>query len=389
VGFGFLRHARSRKGRGLFRKAPDPREVGDRLARLARRMLKDRVARAGAKQDKYIVELKLHPAAPVATLVVLPDGELELRIDDAMLGPGYHAHAIDNVGPILDELDYVWTEPVDFAARQRAMCSWLADELRDIPGLRVGIPDTRRFHIDAPVLTALGPRDDAWRHAVLADPMVARDAFAWFEQGAGREPLSRALLAMSLEVPWREPLDADERELMTAVDEDLRAARKADPALPLPYAEWKELLVHLGIDDEDVSAKAGDREPVLGYRRHDLEIELSGGWRVVIPGSLVGRWEDEGAKFWATDGDRLVEFSSLTVDDERDSEKLLAVAPEHHEVVARISEPARHGRAEAYEENGTAILIGLMAHAPHVGILTCKGGTRDWALATWRSLRQK
>src|SRR6185503_9999811 len=32
VGFGILRHARSRKGRGLFRKAPDPREVGDRLA---------------------------------------------------------------------------------------------------------------------------------------------------------------------------------------------------------------------------------------------------------------------------------------------------------------------------------------------------------------------
>jgi hypothetical protein len=34
-------------------------------------------------------------------------------------------------------------------------------------------------------------------------------------------------------------------------------------------------------------------------------------------------------------------------------------------------------------------VIGLMCVAPHVGILTCKGGSQDWALATWRSLRRK
>ena len=88
------------------------------------------------------------------------------------------------------------------------------------------------------------------------------------------------------------------------VHEDLRAARKADPALPLPYAEWAELLKHLGSDDKEITAQAGDRESALGYRRYDLEVELSGGWRIVIPGSFVGHWEDEGAKYWATDGDR-------------------------------------------------------------------------------------
>jgi hypothetical protein len=31
-------------------------------------------------------------------------------------------------------------------------------------------------------------------------------------------------------------------------------------------------------------------------------------------------------------------------------------------------------------------VIGLVTDAPHVGILTCKGGERAWALATWRSL---
>jgi hypothetical protein len=388
VGFGIHRIARSRKGRGLFRKAPDPREVGDRLGRLARRMLRDALVRSGTKQDRYIAELRLHPAA-TATLVVQPDGEIALKGETSALGPGYYAYLIERITPILDELDYAWTDTFDVAATQAAICAWLAAELRSEGQARIGLPDTRRFRIDAPVLTALGPRDAAWRDAVLADPQHARDAFAWWDSGPGREELARALLALSLEVPWREPLDKDERELMSNVDEDLRAARKADPALPLPYAEWKELLKHLGIEDDDVNAKAGDREPTLGYRRHELEVELSGDWRIVIPGSFVGHWEDEGAKYWATDGDRAIEFSSLTANDEHDSAKLLAVAPERYEVLERLVDGNRHGRAEAHVEDEVPIVIGLMCVAPHVGILTCKGGTRDWALATWRSLRRE
>jgi hypothetical protein len=388
VGFGIHRIARSRKGRGLFRKAPDPREVGDRLGRLARRMLRDGVKRAGAKQDRYIVELQLHPAA-TATLTVQPDGELALKGDISALGPGYCAHLIERVAPILDELDYAWTEPWNRAATEEEICAWLVGELFGKDQVRIGLPDTRRFRIDAPVLMPLGPRDETWRDAVLADPMHARHSFAWWETGPGREELSRALLALSFEVPWREPLDKDERELMSNVDEDLRAARKADAALPLPYAEWKQMLMHLGIEDEDVNEKARDWKATLGYRRHDLEVELSGDWRIVIPGSFVGHWEDDGAKYWATDGDRAIEFSSLTANDEHDSAKLLAVAPERYPVLERIADNERHGRAEAHVEDEIPIVIGLMCVAPHVGILTCKGGSQDWALATWRSLRRK
>jgi hypothetical protein len=386
--FGIDVRARSRKGKGLFRKAPDPREVGERLGRLARRMLKDGVARAGTKQDRYIVELVLHPAASVATLTVQPDGEITLRGDTSALGPGYHAQLVDRVTPILDELDYVWTEPFSLAATQAAMCTWFADQLRGDGQVRVGVPASRRFHVDAPVLTMLGPRDAAWRAEVIADPAKAADAFAWWGTGPGREPLARALVALAFEVPWREPLDKDERELMTEVDEDLRAARKADPTLPLPWPEWKEMLMHLGIEDEDVNEKVGDRKPSLGYRRYDLEIELAGGWRVVVPGSFVGHWEEETSRYWATDGDRAIEFSSFTAGTEHDSAKLLAVAPEQHDVVERLAEGTRHGRAEAFVDNETPVVVGLMTDAPNVCILTCKGGTREWALSTWRSLQR-
>lgn len=386
VGFRTDHVARSRKGKGLFRRGPDAKDVADRLGWLARRTLRDVFARAGTRDDRFIVELKLHDAAPVASLIVEPDATLVMRADASALGPGYVAHLAERIAPILDELDYVWAEPVDLAALQATTCTWIADQLRGAGQVRFGVPDKRRFRIAAPVLTPLGPRDEAWRAAVLADPMHAADVLPWWDTGPGRDERARALLSIAFEVPWREPLDDAERELMTRVDEQLRAARKAAPALALPWPEWEELLAHLGIEDEDISARAGERAPMLGYRRHDLEIDLSGGWRVVVPGSLVGRWEDDGAKYWATDGDRAIEFSSLTAPDETDSAKLLAVAPEHHPVVERIADGDRCGRAEAYEDSGVPILIGLMTRAPHVGILTVKGGTQDWALATWRSL---
>ncbi|NVB81729.1 MAG: hypothetical protein HOV81_25265 [Kofleriaceae bacterium] len=385
MGFGIDRRARSRKGRGLFRKAPDPREVGDRFGRLMRRMFKLALTRAGWGKERYVAELVLFAGAPSVTFVVGSDAELSLSGDAAPLGPAFIAELVDKLAPILDELDFVWTEPFDLARTQAAMCEWLAGELRGSEQVQFGV--TRRFRIDAPLIGPLGPRDAAWRDAVVADPSRAADAFPWWERGPGTLERARALIAMWNEVAWREPLDADERELMKSVDEDLRAARKADKNLALPWADWKELLALLGIEDEDVSEKAGTSPATIGYRRHDLEIELSGGWHVRLPGAMVGRWEDDGGRYWATDGDRAIEFTSFTVDGEGDSAKLLAVAPEAHPVVDRFVADGVHGRAEAFTDEDVPVVVGLVASAPHVGILTVKGGDQAWALSTWRSLR--
>lgn len=388
MGFGIDLRARSRKGRGFFRKAPDPRDVGDRFGRLFRRMYKDAVTHAGWKQDRYVAELVLFAGAPPMRFVVGSDAELAISGDAAPLGPAFIAELIERLAPILEELDFVWSEPFDLAATQAAMCAWLAEELRGAEQVRVGAPTTRRFRIDAPVLTPLGPRDTAWRDAVLADPARAADAFPWWENKPGHRERARALISMWSEVAWREPLDSAEREVMKAVDDDLRAARKADKDLALPWADWRELLANLGIDDEEVTEKAGTAESVIGYRRHDLDVELSGGWSVRLPGGMVGRWEDDGAKYWATDGDRAVEFTSLTITGATDSGKLLAVAEEANPVVDRFVEDQRHGRAEAFVDEEVPVVVGLVAAAPHVGILTIKGGDQAWALATWRSLQQ-
>lgn len=389
MAFGIDRLARSNKPRSgirsLFGKAPDATEVGERLARLARRMFKGEVTDATARR----VTLALHPGAPPVRIVVRPDGDLEVKATTSSVGPGYHADVIRRLSPILEELEYTWTnQEVDLRA---AMTRWLADQLATGTRL-VGMPE-RIFKIDAAVLTPTGPRDRAWVDAVIADPSRGADAFAWWSDGPGERERSRALLAMWHEVPWREPVDDAERTLMERVDADLTAARQANPALELPWAEWAELRMLIGADIDSELRERLNTEPaqdaMIGYRRHPMEVELTGGWTIELGGAFVGHWEDEDARWWATDGDRVVEFSSLTAGTETDSAKLLAVAPEHHPVIDRIADDTRCGRAEAYDDDDVHVVHGLMAAAPHVAIMTCKGTPADeaWALATWRSLR--
>jgi hypothetical protein len=390
VGFGIDRRARSRKGKGLFRRAPDPKQIGQRLAFLLLRM-KGVSSKQAQKDDRFVAEVTFHSKAPPARLVVNSDAELSVKAQTSTLGPGYHASVLAKLDPVLDELDFVWAEPEPDP--REGMCEWLASELATDDQVIIGLSEARTFVCDAPVMTPLGPRDEAWRAAVLADPMKAADAFPWWNSGKGYGDLANALLAMWQEVPWREPLDIAETDLMERVELQLAAA-KAAGVTELPYPEWAEILGWLGRDDKaatDIMKLAGERKATIGYRRFDMEIALSGGWVIQVPAAFAGRWEDEDARYLASDGQRALEFTSLTAEDETDSQKLLDVAPESHQVIDRFTDGARVGRAEASDEDDFHLVHGLVAHAPHVAILTLKGRKSDepWALKTWRSLRRE
>jgi hypothetical protein len=390
VDFGVDRRARSRKAKGglrsLFGKAPSGREVGERVARLVKRIFKGDVDEAGWKNDRFVAALALHPAAPRCKVIVETDADLVVRGSTAAIGPGYHAMILGKLAPLLDELDYAWVD--DDGDIPAAMTAWLAGRLREGP-VRLGVPEHRAFKLDAPVLTLMGPRDAAWRDAVIDDPARAADAFPWWRTGPGTRERSHALVEMWLDVPWREPFDPGELETMERVDANLRAAWRADPELELPFPEWALILEWLGVDDEVVPRvrERADGPATIGYRRYDMDVELSGGWSMTLPGSFITTWDEDDARFVATDGQRVVEFTSLTANGADDSDKLLAVAPEHHPVIARFAEDARRGRAEASIENNVRIVHGLMTSAPHVAILTIKNGDEAWALEMWRSLR--
>ena len=386
MGFSFERVARSRKARGglraLFGKPPTAAEVKDRLARLLPRAWRDAEVQVTAKAIRITLD-----GLPTFRLRVLPDGELVVH-GRADIGPALADEAIARMPPVLDELDYVWDDD-GFAPRGEAV-DWLADELR-AGATRVGMPEGRTFWVDAAVQTAMGPRDAAWRDAVLADPRAGADAFAWWERGPGQLERARALWAMWHEVPWREPVDKPERALMERVDADLIAAHAAAPALDLPYAEWADIIGFLG-DAERARAtrKRATGPATIGYRRFDMTVGLESGWSLRLPGAFVGAWEADNDRYWATDGARAVQVL-LVETTEADSAQLLAVAPPRYPVIEHTTDPDRHARAEMYTEDHVHVVHGIVAMAPHVAIFTFRGDARDhdWAVATWRTLRRR
>lgn len=342
--------------RAIFGKAPSAAELGQRLERLARRILRDAAVDVSAKK----VVVKFHPHAPTGRISVLPDGDLECSIDTFALGRGYHAHVLAQLQPLLDELDFVWTtddEP-DFLAHLREVAPTVT---------RIGIPVHREYIVDAPVLTALGPRDAAWQR----DPRP--DLWPWDRSGPGTRERCDALLAMWHEIPWREPLDPEEIAAMERVDRLLRVAH--DHQLDVPIAAWNELRGYLELEP---IAGATDAAPI-GYRRYDVISELDG-WKLRLPGSFLGGWKDD--VYVATDGERSLELATFAVDGEQlggehADDQLIEIAPPRFEVVAR-----KPGRRLEISEHA---VHGLVASAPHVAVLTCRG-PRAWGELVFRSL---
>ena len=389
---GFSIDRRAHKPKGLFRKAPDPQEIGDRLTRLVKRIEKKNVVRLARKQGQMLAEIEMHPGASPVRLMLDAEAVLSVRGDTGAIGPGYHADVIARVERILEEIDYKWadTEEADVPGR---MCAWLAGVLAGDGQIKIGIPPERVFLCDASVMTAAGPRDEAWRARVIANPREGADAFPWWKRGAGQAARARALHAMWFDIPWRAPIYPDESELLERVDGELREARAADPAIDLPYPEWALLMDFLELDTKhanEIRQRAGDREATIGYRRLDMDVELSG-WSMHLPGSFTGLWLDDGARYWASDGDRIVELTTFTADGETDSDRLLAIAEPQHAIIEQLVDGARRGRIEAHDEADVHMVTGLIASAPHVAILTFKVTPKDqaWALATWRSLRHE
>ena len=387
--FRFERRARSRKARIGLRswlgRPPEAREVAERLRRLAPRIWKGRDVAVSASD----VSVVLHPFAPALRLAVATDGDLVVSGEAGGVGPGYVDAALARLAPVLDELDYAWADagPPGSGVRDEIL-AWLAGELT-AGATRIGMPAGRRFAVDAAVQTAMGPRDAAWRDAVLADRSAGRDAFAWWDAGPGQPARSRALLAMWHEVPWRSPVDDDERAVIARVDADLVTAHAALGDAALPLAEWAEIAALLGDDERAAELRGRAAGPaVIGYRRFDMVVDVGGGWSITLPGAFVGRWEDGGERYWATDGRRVVEVERFETAD-GDADWLVDAAPPLHPVIERLSDGARRGRAEAHDEDEVHVVHGMVAAAPHVAMVTCRGAAADraWALATWRSLR--
>jgi hypothetical protein len=292
--------------------------------------------RLPADGDRAALRMRLHPAAGEVEILATEDGAVTAVGATAEVGPGYHTYLAHLLRRLGTEHDVAWAKAdVDagtgdltgfFESGRREdaevpLLAWLRDTLQracnqralggDPMSLIVSTSD--QFTVDGAIATALGPRDDAWLQAAVANPRVAIEIWPWFADATdARYLLNRALCLMWTEVRWRPAIEEGEPEV---VDEVLRLLRRAfplEPSLPYPWREWKALLDIAG--DRDPMRERVEREaaatadgPLIGYRRQPVRVEPTG-WQLTVPGSFATFRTDEELR--ASEGDRTITIAA-------------------------------------------------------------------------------
>jgi hypothetical protein len=253
--------------------------------------------------------VELHPAAPPLTIAATDDGRVTVHGETAVAGPGYHRFVGRLLERVATEVGIDWTDgdgALTFADRstaERAYLGWLGPELqrarvaagRGQRAIHLGLPSGTRYVTEQTLATVLGPRDDAWLEAAIADPRVALDITPWWADATdGRYHLNRALVMMWLEVRWRAPAVEGEADLLDEVHRLLCRAYPMDPALPYPWHAWAQLAAFRGIGDQMArqaatrASREAEPQPPIGYRRDVVRITHEG-WALEIPGGYAER----------------------------------------------------------------------------------------------------
>ena len=281
----------------------------------------------------------LHPAAPDLVVTASDGGLVAAAAETELIGPGYHR----SVGRLLErmatDLAITWNVPgaegadpadetaavtfADRATAERAYLGWLGRTLVGARaarasrggGIQLGIGAATRYTFDGAIATVLGPRDDAWLDAALADTRIATDITPWWADATdGQYLLNRALCLMWLEVRWRTPAMTNERLLLDEVHRLLTKAFPIEPGLAYPWRAWAEVVELLGVDDAMARQVIGravrepDDAPAVGYRRAPVVISHEG-WALEIPGSFAERRTPE--EWWGGGAGRNITLAAV------------------------------------------------------------------------------
>jgi hypothetical protein len=273
----------------------------------------------------------LHPLGP-PVVFDFGRGGVTVRAETLALGPGYDAHVRDVALAIARELDLVPGRATveDDEAEARSLAFLAREASRATPGSgphRIGDFEHHRYP-EVALATLLGPRDEAWRARVAADPREGRDAFPWFRDGA-EHLRGRALSLLWHQTRFRPSISEAEDDLAESVLEDLRAAHREDPNLDYPAEAWAELSSMLGglhPPPRDVLVRDANRAPPgirgrIGYRRMTVERGVGGGFSIRFPGELAEDEREDG--IWAYDLSRRIHVAGILADPDAPAEVLV------------------------------------------------------------------
>ncbi len=358
--------------------------------------------------------VSIHRAAPPVVIFALESGRVDVTAETIAAGPGYHrfvGRVLERLGPALaiawpDAADdpEAATAFSDRATTEQTYLAWLNQELVDARARRrstgglqyLGTPAGVTYAVNGAIATGLGPRDDAWLDAAIADPRVAIEITPWWTDATdARYYLNQALTLMWLDVPWRQPVFDGEAELLDEVHRLLSRAYPLDPRLPYPWSAWAELVGLRGIDDtmarQAVERAEREETPLIGYKRLPVRISHAGWVLEDIPGSFAERRTDE--EWWGGGPGRSITLAALDTGAMRAEAFLDQVAADlgpdvlHH----RAGEVVGRGRLTSDASSGVevGVLEGYSAVAGSgavIRIVFDDPGDWQWALDTWKGL---
>lgn len=363
-----------------------------------------------------VLEARLHPAAPPVLLTADDEGRVTAAAETTAAGPGYHRF----VGRVLErlgiELAVAWDLAAasgspfsDRSAAERDYLAWLGPILgrarearrRGANGIHVAMPPGTRFSVSEAIATVLGPRDDRWLDAAIADPRIAIDMTPWWSDATGaRYLLDRALCLMWLDVRWRGPAIPGEAELMDEVHRLLSRAFPLEPELPYPWHAWAELATLRGIDDQMARQAAGraarspEPETLVGYRRAPVVVTHEG-WALQVPGSFAERRTAE--EWWGGGAGRSVTLAATVTGTEtgpmRPQAFLDQVAGDLGPEALNHHDGDVIGRARLTSDASSGVEVGILegysavtGSGAAVRIEFDDPADWQWALDLWRSL---
>jgi hypothetical protein len=358
----------------------------------------------------------LHPAVAPLILTASDEGRVTVTAATGVAGPGYHRFVGRIVERLGSELDIDWTEGdgatafVDRPGAERLYLGWLGPQLararvsvrRGQRGVPLGMPAGTRVATEGAIVTVMGPRDEAWLDAAIADPRVALDITPWWADATDAAYLlNRALVLMWLEVRWRTPAMEGEADLFDEVHRLLSRAYPLDPALAYPWHAWTELAALRGIDDQmarQAAARATKEpgpKPPVGYRRDPVTISHEG-WALEIPGSYAERrTPDE----WWGGGDGHSITLAATTTGTAEGRPMSAQAFIEQFAVDLGPDAINHrageilGRARLMTDASSGVEVGILegysavtGSGAAIRIEFDDPNDWQWALDTWRSL---
>jgi hypothetical protein len=364
----------------------------------------------------------LHPAADDLSIAVSEAGRVAVSTRLGPVGPGHQTFVARLLTRIGTEHSIAWASDSldgDQAASdlaqsgerpnaERAYLAWLGTGLinarelrrRGGAGVHLGTPSGVLFDVNDPLVTSLGPRDDAWLERAIVDSRVAIDVTPWWADATdARFLLNRALCLMWTEVRWRPPVDDTERAVNDDVLRMLARAFPLDPSLPYPWREWRELVEQRGVVDamtRQVEARAArtPSAPLIGYRRRAVSV-IHEGWEIEIPGTFAERRTDD--EWWGGEAGRSITIAATETGTEQGP-----MSPEDflHQVAPDLGADAlTHesgdvlGRGRLSTDASSGLEVGVLegysavrGRGAAIRIVFDDSADWHWALDTWRAL---